>query len=44
MREESGDLLRQADRNIPLTEDRLVELQRAVVDPRFHEFTWRHRQ
>lgn len=39
-----ADLLRQADTKIPLTEDRLVELQQAVVDPRFHEFTWRHQQ
>lgn len=39
-----ADLLRQADTNIPLTEDRLVELQQAVVDPRFHEFTWRKQQ
>ncbi len=39
-----ADLLRQTDTKIPLTEDRLVELQQAVVDPRFHEFTWRHQQ
>ena len=39
-----ADLLRQADTKIPLTEDRLAELQQAVVDPRFHEFTWRHEQ
>ena len=39
-----ADLLRQADTRIPLSEDRLVELQQAVVDPRFHEFTWRGRQ
>ena len=38
------DLLRLADTKIPLTQDRLVELQHAVVDPRFHEFTWRQRQ
>lgn len=38
------DLLRQADTHIPLTEDRLVELQQAVVDPRFHEVTWRQEQ
>lgn len=38
------DLLRQVDTKIPLTEDRLVELQQAVIDPRFHEFTWRHQQ
>ncbi len=39
-----ADLLRQADTQIPLTEERLVELQQAVVDPRFHEFVWRQQQ
>jgi hypothetical protein len=39
-----ADLLRQADTHNPLTEERLVELQNAVVDPRFHEFTWRANQ
>jgi len=39
-----ADLLRQADIGLPLTEDRLVELQNAVIDPRFHEYTWRHQQ
>jgi len=39
-----ADLLRQADTGEALTEERLVELQNAVVDPRFHEFTWRHQQ
>lgn len=39
-----ADLLRQADTAAPLTEDRLVELQNAVVDPRFHEFGWRQQQ
>ena len=39
-----ADLLRQADTKTPLTEDRLAELQQAVVDPRFHEFTWRRQQ
>ncbi|MDZ7769501.1 MAG: hypothetical protein U5K38_10710 [Woeseiaceae bacterium] len=34
-----ADLLRQADLSVPLTEERLVELQNAVVDPRFHEFS-----
>jgi Fic family protein len=38
------DLLRQADTEEVLTEERLVELQHAVVDARFHEFTWRHQQ
>lgn len=39
-----ADLLRQADTGQPLTEQRMVELQNAVVDPRFHEFSWRHQQ
>ena len=39
-----ADLLRDADTSQALTEDRLVVLQQAVVDPRFHEFTWRHQQ
>lgn len=39
-----ADLLREADTGIPLTEERLMELQHAVLDPRFHEFTWRTRQ
>jgi len=39
-----ADLLRQADTSIPLTEARLVELQNTVIDPRFHEFTWRNEQ
>ena len=39
-----ADLLRQADTDRPLTEARLIELQHAVIDPRFHEFTWRHTQ
>lgn len=39
-----ADLLRQADTGYPLSEERLVELQNAVVDSRFHEFTWRQRQ
>ena len=39
-----ADLLRQADAGRPLTEERLVELQQAVVDPRFHEFSWRPEQ
>lgn len=38
------DLLRQADIRAPLTQERLVELQNAVLDPRFHEYTWRNRQ
>ena len=39
-----ADLLSEADTGKPLTEERLLELQHAVLDPRFHEFTWRHRQ
>lgn len=39
-----AELLRQADMNVPLTEAHLVELQNAVIDPRFHEFTWRCKQ
>ncbi|HET8636042.1 MAG TPA: Fic family protein, partial [Acidobacteriaceae bacterium] len=39
-----ADMLREADAHEPLTEDRLVELQNTVIDPRFHEFTWRSRQ
>ncbi len=39
-----ADLLREADTGTPLTEERLLELQHAVLDPRFHEFTWRTRQ
>jgi len=39
-----ADLLRQADIGQPLTEERLVELQNAVIDPRFHEFGWRKAQ
>ena len=39
-----ADLLRQADTREVLTEERLVQLQQAVVDSRFHEFTWRHQQ
>ena len=39
-----ADLLRQADTREALSEKRLVQLQQAVVDSRFHEFTWRHQQ
>ena len=39
-----ADLLRQADTGQALTEERLVGLQNAVIDPRFHEYTWRHQQ
>ena len=39
-----ADLLRQAETGQPLTEERLVGLQNAVIDPRFHEYTWRQQQ
>lgn len=39
-----ADLLREAERSIPLSEDRLVQLQNAVLDPRFHEFSYRNKQ
>lgn len=39
-----ADLLREADTGKPLSEERLLELQHAVLDARFHEFTWRQRQ
>lgn len=39
-----ADLLQQAETGRPLTQDRLVALQNAVLDPRFHEFTWRGKQ
>ena len=39
-----ADLLRQADTGTLLNEERLADLQNAVVDPRFHEFGWRSEQ
>lgn len=36
-----ADLLRQADTRTPLSEERLLDLQHAALDPRFHEYTWR---
>ncbi|MGI9251813.1 MAG: Fic family protein [Pseudohongiellaceae bacterium] len=39
-----ADMLRQADTLIPLSEERLADLQQSVMDPRFHEFTWRREQ
>lgn len=39
-----ADLLRQSESGTPLSEDRLVELQNAVVDARFHEFSYRRKQ
>lgn len=38
------DLLRQAEIGQPLSEDRLIELQNAVVDPRYREASYRTRQ
>ncbi len=39
-----ADLLREAEGGIALSEDRLVQLQNAVVDPRFAEFSYRTKQ
>ena len=39
-----ADLLREAESGIPLTERRLVQLQNAVLDPRFQEFSYRNNQ
>lgn len=39
-----ADLLSETDTGKPLTEERLLELQHAVLDPRFHEFSWRRKQ
>jgi hypothetical protein len=39
-----ADLLREAESGTPLSESRLAELQNAVVDARFHEFSYRHQQ
>lgn len=39
-----ADLLREAESNIPLSEDRLVQLQNAVLDPRFHDYSYRNKQ
>jgi len=39
-----ADLLRQGESGTPLSEDRLAELQNAVVDARFHEFSYRRKQ
>ena len=38
------DLLRTADIGQPLSEERFVTLQNAVLEPRWHEFTYRHLQ
>lgn len=39
-----ADLLRQAETGTPLSEQRFVDLQNAVLDARFHEFSYRTRQ
>ena len=39
-----ADLLREAENGTPLSEDHLVQLQNAILDPRFHEFSYRNRQ
>lgn len=39
-----ADLLSQADTGLTLDEARFVELQNAIIDPRFHEYTWRGHQ
>jgi Fic family protein len=39
-----ADLLREAQSNQPLSEDRFVGLQNAVVDPRFREASYRTQQ
>jgi Fic family protein len=38
------DLLRTADIGQPLSQERFVTLQNAVLEPRWHEFAYRHRQ
>ncbi len=39
-----ADLLREAERGIALSEERFVQLQNAVLDLRFHEFSYRTKQ
>lgn len=39
-----ADLLREAENDVPLAEERFVQLQNAVVDPRFAEFSYRNQQ
>ncbi len=39
-----ADLLKEAESSLPLSEDRFAELQKAVLDPRFHEFAYRNKQ
>lgn len=39
-----ADLLKDAERGTPLSEDRFQQLQNAIVDPRFREFSYRTKQ
>lgn len=39
-----ADLLREGESGIPLSENRLAQLQNAIVDARFHEFSYRRQQ
>ncbi|MBI3044899.1 MAG: Fic family protein [Betaproteobacteria bacterium] len=39
-----ADLLRECENGIPLSENRLAQLQNAVIDARFHEFSYRRQQ
>jgi Fic family protein len=39
-----ADLLKEAENSNPLSEDRFVELQNAILDRRFHEFSYRNKQ
>ncbi len=39
-----ADLLREAESGTPLSQSRLAQLQNAVVDARFHEFSYRRQQ
>jgi Fic/DOC family len=39
-----ADLLRESEAGIPLSEDRFVELQKAVLDPRFQDVSYRSQQ
>ena len=39
-----ADLLREAETNAPLSEERFVDLQNSVVDPRFREASYRTQQ
>lgn len=39
-----ADLLKDTESGIPLSEERLLQLQNAIVDPRFREFSYRTKQ